>query len=79
MLQLLELFRTGYTAALDVETDDSARLFSAFKLESLSVCNENKKCCSVIQSSALSPAPNGFKSCSVDEHPLMNQPSDRIL
>ena len=55
MLQLLELFRTGYTAALDVETDDSARLFNAFKLESLSVCNENKKCYSVIQSSALSP------------------------
>ena len=48
MLQLLDLFRTGYTAALDVEADDSARLFSAFKLESLSVCSENKKCRSIV-------------------------------
>ena len=78
MLQLLDLFRTGYTAALDVEADDSARLFSAFKLESLSVCSESNKCCSVIQSSALSPAPNGFKNCSVNEHPLMNQSNDRM-
>ena len=49
-----DLFRIGCTAALDVETDDSARPFGAFKLESLSVCTENKKCYSVIQSSGLS-------------------------
>ena len=48
MLQLLDLFRTGYTAALDAETDDSARLFSAYKLESLPVCSENKKCRSIV-------------------------------